>query len=786
VAGATSPDGIELGLTKSGASVTLQWAGGSQPYEVYRGTLAPAATNGLNKIADTSANVLVDNPPAADVQFYVVTVASRAHPKLIIRESAFQSMRNRAVAEPWASMRADAIATSAAGYIPGSDNMQIAENITRFSSATALAYILDPANAAVYAARVRDVILQHADDLTWGPEWSIAVPPAHAMFNLTLAADVVYNHLTASERLAIDNAMQTQVNKVYTGDWASAGLGAIGTWNVYKGTRTTPDDAYYNSLVGQLSLDGVFTGGRCYGWSRWNGYNRYVKNMYMDVLEFTGIDPRYYRNPRMIGLYEWLYGHSDSIFGGPISFGDCAVESARCCGWFDEPPLYRAAKFGPVAGAYAALGSPPPEESRGNLLSYVVPDGALPPPAYPSSKVYPDGGGFFMETLASGDDRPVGMGGSLWNVKSAEDHTHHEVNAISIGGYNEYLLINSGYSGWGTAPSGYSWAWIHDDERSGNTLRTSRHAGKLGGGVVEGFTGNLLDYVSGADGPALADDVHLRNFLFVHRDIGSRAYFVVFDEVTAENGELILSNLHPNTLSTTGIQTNVASTEYTASIDAIAVVPGKAKLTVFYATPPSVIRQLNGGIATWEASGGGFNGRYLESEYVTPASLQKNIVTVLFPHDVDHPKATMTRIAPSGFTGATIDHGAGVVDTAIESNGSTPVTHGGNTFTGKAMLCRIGSNGANTFYFVRAGTSFITANGPPVGFSSNAPVSIHLRGAAGSIVTAGTRVRFTYPQITSVLIDGAPVATVAFGAGWVEVDVPAGTHALGLVVGGGS
>ena len=780
-AGAASPDGIELGLTKSGTSVTLQWTGGSQPYEVHRGTLAPAAAGGANKIADTSAQVLVDDPPAAGIQYYVVTVASRLHPKLIVRESGFQSLRNRAAAEPWASMRADAIATSAAGYIAGSDNAQIAENLTRFSSASALAYILDPANAAVYAARVRDVILQHADDLAFGADWSLAVPPAHALFNLTLAFDVVYNHLTGSERVSMESAMQAQVNRVYTGDWVSAGLGAIGTWNVYKGTRTTPDNPYYNSLVAALSLDGVFTGGRCYGWARWNGSNRYVKNMYMDVLEFTGIDRRYYQNPRMIGLYEWLYGQSDSVFGGPISFGDCAVETARCCGGFDEAPLYRAAKFGPVAGAYAALHMPPPEELRGNLLSYVVPDGPLPAPMFTSSKVFPDGGGFFMESISSDAARPTAMGGGLWNVKSGEGHTHHEVNAITIGGYNEYLLINAGYSGWGTAPPGSTWAWIHDDERSGNTLRTSRHAGKLGGGVLEGFTSNLFDYASGSDGPALADDVHVRNFLFVHADVGSRPYFVLFDEVTAENGELILSNLHPNTLSSTGIQTNVTSTEYTASIDAIAVVPGKAKLTVFYATPPSVVRHLNGGIATWEAAGGGFTGRYLESEYVTPASLQKNIVTILFPHDVSHPKATMTRVAVSGFTGATIDHGSGILDTAIESNGSTPVTYGGATFIGKAMLARAGSNGANVFYFVRAGTSFSTTSGWPVGFTSNAPVSIHLRGTEGRIVTAGTRVRFTYPQITGVLIDGSLVGNVALGAGWVEVDVPAGTHGLKLL-----
>ena len=778
---AASPDGIELAVTDNWPSINLQWTGASPPYEVYRGTLASTVSSPSQKIADTGANSLVDTPPAGGIHYYLITTASTPHPKLIIRQSAYQSMRNRAAAEPWFSMRAEAIATSNAGYVTGADNFEVAQNLIHYSTSSALASILDEPNARLYATRVRDAILNHVDELIFGTDWGTVVPPANALFNLTLALDVVYNQLTPAEIVSVENKMQQKINLVWTGNWSSAGLGAIGTWAVYKGTRTTPDDPYYNSLTAGLSLDGVFLGGRCYGWARWNGDSRYVKNMYMDVLEFTGVDHRYYQNPRIQGLYEWLYGQSDAVFGGPITFGDCAFETARDDN-YDEAPLYRAAKFGPVPGKYA--GTHLPDQIRGNLLSYVVPDGPLPPGEYPASKVYPDGGGFFLEAMPDRDARPTAMGGALWNVKELEDHSHFDVNAIALAGYNEYLLVNSGYAGWGSGPPGYSWAWIHDDERSGNTLRTSRHASKAGGGVVEGFTGNLLDYVSADDGPALADDVHIRNFLFVHPDTGSRPYFVLFDEVAAEPAETILMNLHPNTLSTTGIQTNVLNTEYTASIDAIALVPNRAKLTFFYATPPTTVRHLNGGLSTWEAPGGGFTGRYLESEYAAPASGQKNILTILFPHDPDHTKATMTRLTISGGSGATIDHGLGVVDTAIESTGATPVTQGANTFTGKAMLCRADGTGANVFYFVRGGTSFSTTSGPTIGFSSVAPVSVRLRGTKGNIVTAGTRVRFTYPQVSGVLIDGSPVATVAFGAGWVEVDVPAGTHKVELQTGG--
>jgi hypothetical protein len=302
--------------------------------------------------------------------------------------------------------------------------------------------------------------------------------------------------------------------------------------------------------------------------------------------------------------------------------------------------------------------------------------------------------------------------------------------------------------------------------------------------VVEGFTDTLFDYASGDDGPALPDDVHLRNLVFVHSDGSSRAYFVLFDEVYADSGERILMNLHPNTLATTGIQTLVSQTEYTATIDAVALAPNRAKLTLFYATPPSVVRHLNGGVATWSAPNGGFEGKYLESEYTAPANGEKRVVTVLFPHDVDHAKATMTRLSVSGFSGALIDHGSGVTDQAFESTGAGPLTYGGNTFTGRALLCRKGSNGATVFYFVRKGTSFSTTNGPPVGFSSVAGVSVYMRGTRGRIVSPGATVRFTHPQVTGVKIDGATVGNSASGTNWVEVYVPSGTHGVELLIGG--
>jgi hypothetical protein len=59
-----------------------------------------------------------------------------------MRESSFPAMRARAAMEPWASGRPARRRLNAV-YVPGTGNAQIAQNLIRFSSAAALACVLD-------------------------------------------------------------------------------------------------------------------------------------------------------------------------------------------------------------------------------------------------------------------------------------------------------------------------------------------------------------------------------------------------------------------------------------------------------------------------------------------------------------------------------------------------------------------------------------------------------------------------------------------------------------------
>jgi hypothetical protein len=95
-----------------------------------------------------------------------------------------------------------------------------------------------------------------------------------------------------------------------------ARYGTHGTWDIYRGVRTTPDEKYYERLMNQMTVDGVTQTATHYAFGRvGSDDSRPQKSAYMDVLEFTGIDNRYYDNPKMEKFYRWLYGQSPTPNG---------------------------------------------------------------------------------------------------------------------------------------------------------------------------------------------------------------------------------------------------------------------------------------------------------------------------------------------------------------------------------------------------------------------------------------------------------------------------------------
>lgn len=325
----------------------------------------------------------------------------------------------------------------------------------------------------------------------------------------------------------------------------------------------------------------------------------------------------------------------------------------------------------------------------------------------------------------------------------------------------------------------YTWAYVNGAVWANNSLYTDRdtnHSTKYGGGLSEGFTSTYFDYAHGLDGPALLNDTHSRDFLFVHPQDGANGYFIMRDGVTTAADGYAYTDLHPNTKSSTGITTVTSDTEYEATINGYLLNKTDVKLNVFYATPPISVTLKNGAITGFANS---FEGKYLEAKYQADTTGNARFLTLLFPSDSTHAKANMTRMTGSGYTGASVNHGNGIIDYVFTTSNSSSKSYNGVSYWGYIAAYR--KNGtATSFYFIRSGKSF--SDGAGYGFSSPSNVSIHMRGKTGEIETASNvNVTFNYPGITGVNLDGVSATIVGSGSGYVTVIVPAGTKSVQLL-----
>jgi hypothetical protein len=688
-----------------------------------------------------SKNDMVNDQPWKDVE------KEDNHPFLIVKKDQFQSFRDKASIEPWKSMKEDALERAAAGSKVDSYDLQY------YIGAVALAYILDPDNAEIHAAKVKNAILNQYSQIQVkdGGDWGGVVPPMSSFFLAILALDIVYDALSIEDILACEKVIEEQIFKISrSGSWVDARYGTHGTWDIYKGDRTTPDDPYYNGIMLQITGDGVSPVTNHYAWERVGGGNsRVSKSGYMDVLEFTGIDKRYYENERLKKFQRWLFGSSVNCAKEMAIFGDMLPTQ----GINNDMLHRRVVNFDDEAAGYAAWfheGRP----AVGNIITYLIPKVPLPEPLVPSSKFYENGGAFFREK----PDDPKGLHGVLYNIKAQDEwHTHNEVNGLALSGLGNRLLVNAGRLGEPTRA-----AYLNNTL----TINGDNHSAKIGGGIVEGFTSEGLDYSSGISGPAISNASHFRNLILLHGTEDTNAYFVVFDEVEANVNDKVKNYLHPANQS--GIITIDDGILYDATIDHKPTIGG-TKLSLFYATPASAINVEKVEGAVQDRYPGYPKHSRLESVYDTDENGKINLVTMLFPFDFNIPKPQAKRITSTGVTGGIIDHGNNVKDVVLESSNSQLYTTEGISFFGKAVIARM-ENSVNSFYFVRQGTYF-NQNG--IGFESDGDISIYAKGNVGVIFSSGAKVKLTGSDIQNIQFD-VSVNLISSGAGFIEIQLPSG------------
>ena len=671
------------------------------------------------------------------------------HPFLIVTKDMYNGLKEKADVEPWKSMKNDAISRA---NNPLSSNHY--GSLQKYVGAVALAYILDDTKREIYANKVRDVILNRfsALDIQESSSWSKVVPNLGAFFSAILALDIVYDSLSLEDIIKCEDLISERIFRVKrTGSWKTARYGTHGTWDIYKGDRTTKDDTYYYALINQITPDGVSPVTNTYAWSRvGGGDSRVSKSGYMDVLEFTGIDKRYYSNERIQKFMRWQFGSSINPAKELAIFGDMLPTES-----VGNSMLYRrVVNFDYEAAGYASWfldGI----EAIGHILTYIVPKEKLPSPVLPSSKIYENGGAFFRDP----DDTNYGLQGVLYNITSQNEwHTHNEVNGLSLSGLGNRLLVNAGRLGEPTRAA-----------KLNNTLTINgeNHNAFTGGGITDGFTSEGIDYARGDDRDAIRFTSHYRDLILVHTTPSTPGYFIVNDKIEASNNsDIVKIYFHPS--SEKEVNITEAKREYTAPIDHKPSIP-LTKVTFYYLTPPNEVNIEKSISAVQDRYPGYPEHNRLESVYnLEDESLKKSISTLIFPNSNLVSKPNFEKILSDNFYGVKFYTNSSTDYIISPKIKSVEV----DTFSasGDFIWCRKKSDNVYSF-FVESGTSF-KQNG--FGFESDSPVTIYVKDSQGVIISKGAKLKLNGSNLSSASFDSS-VKVISQSESHIEVELGSGT-----------
>ncbi len=636
------------------------------------------------------------HPRRPGQRWEVSSTPPREHPFLLFRRTDLTGLRARAEQSPWREMRAEALreAGAIAGveplrFDPTAPIRQRANQLSRIFSTTALAYVLDPAQAAAHRARLVAHFVYWRPDVPGNltaelagaapDDWSRSTPTGAAFFNAVLALDVIHDDLTTDERAPIEAWLDAGPGRFFTEHtvlWKSSGYAARGIWALYRGDRPRIDEAkqlYREEIFDCITADGVYVEGPGYGIARWLWSDREHKHYFGDVLAHTGEFPDWYREPKVVALHEWLLGYARTPAGHPWALGDTAGDEEFPAQARYLPGVERAVRLSATAAGFAAArlgGATPPAR----LCTYVLLREPLPPSVPPTSRIFPDGGAFLRESSAGSD----AFAAVLWNPRTARAHNHKEVNAVGLAAYGCQLLRGAGYQGWGAASHGFTWDYVNQRALSGNVVlidydpshpraapAVNDHVAKCGSGVA-GFTTSFLDYAIGDSGGALPNGHHRRHLIFLPASPDAPGYAICADAVTTEPGANAIQTVwHPDAPA-------VSFDEQAGTLHARVVsAEGRAAdLRLFLVTPPTQVTRHDGLLADWHRRE---IGQFAVCHYPASPVRRLAIVTVLYPSRPDAtPPAFERRSQDSGWVG-TLAFSDAVTDRVYAGSGETPL-----------------------------------------------------------------------------------------------------------------
>lgn len=684
---------------------------------------------------------------------------SNPHPFLIVTEDQFEAHREKAYYEPWKSMAEDALQITEEGF---NQAISGAYDLQDYMGAVALSYILYPKDKARYAQKVKDLILNSYSKLTLTEkrDWGGVVPPMSSFFVAILALDIVYNDLSKEEIHACEKLIESQLSKINRkGSWADVRLGTHGTWDIYKGVRTEPDDAYFKGIMHQITPDGVSPVTIHYAWERvGGGDSRISKAGYMDVLEYTGIDQRYYSNERLQKYHRWLFSASVNNNKEMAIIGDMLPSQT-----LNNDLLHaRVGNFDELAASYAAWFHEH-DKKRGHIISYLLPKKKPPYPRTPKSSSYENGGAYLRES----PNDSLGIHAVLYNIKSQDEwHTHQETNGLALSGMGNRLLVNGGRLGAPTRAAALN-----------NTLTIDGkdHDSRLGNGIVEHISREDFDYAMGDAGPALSTAFHNRSMILLHKTRHSKAYVLLLDEVEVMEGEKITSYLHPANESQ--IDTLVVNGSYRAAIDHFPTVPGTA-LGIHYLTKPERINQSPVASAIPSRYPDYPKHSRLEAIYAPHNSGKNSIVTLLNPMAEAEKVIQLQPSLQENYDAHIIRHKEGAEDLVLSSH--TPdrtISFNGLVFKGDFFIHRAIA-GDPGFIFVKNATAL---TGGELEFKAEHKLTLWMKHRFISVLAKENTVLYLKSKTSrSLYIDDKIIENPETEDEWMKIPLPKGTHKLYL------
>lgn len=533
-----------------------------------------------------------------------------SHPFLVVRQEQFATLQKKAAQSPWKEMKQDAlIRFQTLQFCPNENYVLRCDSVRDITDAAALVYILEPSQRTQCVQKLLEMVQLWLPEVTGnlydelyktpGDHWVGAIPPGAAFVSCLLALDIMYNDLTKEQLFRCEQALTPIADNFNRNDenHMVAILGVRGLWALYKGQMEplfAAWEAWKALFFSYITEDGVGVASVDYSVDRFVRGERMSKVILPIVMDITGIDTTFFKNPKTVQFAEWALGYTYTPAKRMWLIGDTLLATNMAAA---ESLLmvYNSARHSKKAAALAAWlqkGRRP----QGKLLHYLLQNEPFLKAAAPESRIFASGGAWFYEDMNNTNS----LAGVLWNSTTFDGHGHKEINSVSLSAFGHRLYANAGYSGWGSgSDEGFTWNYINRRALSASTVlvdyeygsvfdpsETNDHQQKNGAGITEGFTTNTLCYALGDSGAALPNAVHHRAFVMVPGEENIPGYFLVLDSVS--DGTTMTVVHRPFSCHVTACN----EAEYIWHME-----KANANLAIFLATPPEKIEWIDGVVA---------------------------------------------------------------------------------------------------------------------------------------------------------------------------------------------